>query len=207
MQVIKLPNAVFVVMQNLIKGKCQMNKNSKMLIGAIIVIVVIVGGYAIFHKSNKPMTSNSTASTTSSKSPVVSNAVLATKTNSSLGSYLTEPNGDALYTYNGDSSGVSNCTGSCLASWPAYQDKGSSTGLPSGVGTIKRTDNGETQYTYNGMPLYTFVGDSNGQVTGNGVSNFSVAKLASAESSQSSATSSSGSATPSATNSSSSNPY
>lgn len=138
------------------------------------------------HKPNKPKVTNTTASTTSSQESAVNNAVLATKTSSSLGQYLAEPNGQALYTYAGDTSGVSNCTGSCLASWPAYQDKGSTSGLPTGVSTIKRTDNGEIQYTYNGMPLYTFVSDSNGQVTGNGVSNFFVAKPAATTSSSSS---------------------
>lgn len=159
--------------------------------------------YVIFHKSNKPI-SSTTASTTSSNAPAVNNAILITKTNSSLGQYLAEPNGPPLYTYNADSSGVSNCTGSCLATWPAYQDKGSTTGLPAGVGTIKRTDNGQIQFTYNGMPLYAFVSDNNGQVNGNGVQNFTVAKPAAATSSQPASTPSS--TTPS-NSSSSGNPY
>ena len=163
-----------------------MKKSSSVAI-AILILVVIAGGvFAIFHKSNKSASSKSTASNSSSQAPAVNNAVLATKSSSSLGQYLTEPNGQALYTYGGDTSGVSNCAGSCLSSWPAYQDMGSASGLPSGVSTIKRTDNGEIQYTYNGMPLYTFAGDSNGQVTGNGVSNFTVAKPAATSSSSSS---------------------
>ena len=176
-----------------------MKKNSTMLIGIVVVLIVIVGSYAIFHKSPK-------ASVSTSSSSAVNNAVLVTRTNSSLGSYLAEPNGDPLYTYNGDSSGVSNVTGSLLASWPAYLDTGSTTGLPSGVGTIKRTDNGQMQFTYNGMPLYTFVADSSGQVTGNGVSNFSVAKPATSTSSPTTTTPSS-SSNQSTSNSSSSKPY
>lgn len=166
-----------------------MNKNSKVLIAVIVLLVIIVGGYAIFHKSKKPARPATTTSST--QAPAVNDSVLVTKTSSSLGQYLTEPSGAALYTYSADTSGVSNCTGSCLASWPAYQDKGSTTGLPANVGTIKRADNGETQYTYKGLPLYAFVGDSNGQVTGNGVSNFSVAKPAAASSASSSNSSSS----------------
>jgi predicted lipoprotein with Yx(FWY)xxD motif len=164
-----------------------MKKNSTMIIGVIVILVIIIGGYAIFHKSSKtapytaPSTtsSNTTTPSTSTNTPSttgVNNAVLTTKTSSSLGQYLADANGDSLYTFGGDTAGVSNCTGSCLASWPAYQDKGSTTGLPTNVSTIKRTDNGEIQYTYKGMPLYTFAGDSQGQVTGNGVSNFTVAK-------------------------------
>lgn len=183
-----------------------MKKNSTMLIGIIVVLLLIIGGYAIFHKSPKTTVSTSTSSQKSS-TPAVNNAVLVTKTNSSLGSYLAEPNGQALYTYGSDTSGVSNCTGSCLASWPAYQDKGTTTGLPSGVSTIKRADNSEIQYTYNGMPLYTFVGDSNGQATGNRVSNFTIAKPTATASSQATTTTPSSSSAQSSSNSSSDNPY
>lgn len=157
----------------------------------ILIIIVIVGAYALLHKSSKPTLTPSTSPQTSSNAPAVNNAVLITKTSSGFGQYLAEPNGQPLYTYGGDGNNVSNCTGSCLASWPAYQDKGSTSGLPTGVGTIKRTDNGEIQFTYKGMPLYTFVSDSNGQATGNGVSNFTLAKPAS--SSGSSNTTSNGS--------------
>jgi predicted lipoprotein with Yx(FWY)xxD motif len=149
------------------------------VIGVIIVIIIVVAGgtIALSHKKSTPVTSTSANTTTTS------DAVIVTKTSSTLGQYLATANGQALYTYGGDSSGVSKCSGSCLASWPAYQDKGATTGLPTGIGTITRTDNSDKQYTYNGMPLYTFVGDSNGAVTGNGVSNFSVAKPAATSSS------------------------
>jgi predicted lipoprotein with Yx(FWY)xxD motif len=180
-----------------------MSKNSKIALIIVVVIVVAGGAYMLLHKSNKSTTTSKAA--TSTNAPAVNNAVLITKTNSNVGQYLADPSGKALYTYNGDTSGVSNCTGSCLASWPAYVDKGSTTGLPAGVSTIKRTDNGQTQYTYNGMPLYYFVSDGSGQVTGNGVQNFSVAKPAAASSSSSS--SSTPSSSPSSSSSSSNSTY
>ncbi|HUB92874.1 MAG TPA: hypothetical protein VMB52_00030 [Verrucomicrobiae bacterium] len=165
----------------------------------IVAIVVLAGaGYILFHHSNKPTGNTTSASSTT----VVNNAVLMTKTSSNLGSYLTKPNGQPLYTYGGDSNGISNCTGSCLVSWPAYQDTGATTGLPAGVATIKRTDNGEVQFTYNGMPLYTFVGDKGGQATGNGVADFAIAKPGSSSAS-SPASSSSSSSDSSSTNGSS----
>jgi len=117
-----------------------------------------------------------------------------------------EPNGQALYTYAMDTSGVSNCTGSCISTWPAYQDKGSTTNLPAGVGVIKRSDNGEMQYTYNGKPLYTFVNDHNGQATGNGIASFSIAK-SSSSSSAAATGSSSGSQTNASYDSASGNGY
>lgn len=169
------------------------------IIGVIVVIILIVGGILIFHKSPSYKSNNSTASTNSkapasqASTPAVNNAVVLTKTDPSLGQYLTDPSGRALYFYNADTQGVSNCTGSCLANWPAYQDKGSTSNLPSGISTIKRTDNGQIQYTYNGKPLYYFVSDNGTQVTGNGVENFSLAMPAADSSSNSSTSNSSSS--------------
>ena len=162
----------------------------KVIIGVVVALIVIVGGFLAFHKSSNTTKTASTspATTSSTNSPAVNNAVLITKTASGVGSYLADPSGNTLYTYNADSSGVSNCTGSCLAAWPAYQDKGSTANLPAGVSTFKRADNGQTQYTYNGMPLYYFVSDSQGKVSGNGVENFTVAKPTTASASTSTST-------------------
>jgi predicted lipoprotein with Yx(FWY)xxD motif len=156
-----------------------MNKGTQALVGLIVLIVVVIGGYAIFHKSSKTTSYNAPAANTKSstgQAAAVNNAILTTKISSSVGSYLADPNGNTLYTYGADSSGTSNCTGSCLSTWPAYKDTGATTGLPTNVSTIKRSDNSETQYTYKGKPLYTFSSDSKGQVSGDGVNNFSVAK-------------------------------
>ena len=172
----------------------------KVIIAVIAAIIVIGGGYLIFHKSPKT-TPATTTSTTTSNAPAVNNAVLITKTNSSVGQYLADPSGKTLYTYGGDSSGASTVTGSLLASWPAYVDKGSTTNLPTGVSTIKRTDNGQIQFAYMGLPLYYFVSDSTGQVTGNGVANFQVAKPAASN------TTSTTPPSTSSNSSSSSNPY
>ena len=160
----------------------------------VIIVVVVVGGYALLHKSPKTITKSTTASSSAS---AVNNAVLTTKTSASLGQYLTGPSGKALYTYGADTSGISNCTGACLAAWPAYVDTGSTTGLPTGVSTIKRTDNGQAQYTYNGKPLYYFASDSAGQVTGNGVDSFSVATPVAAATSTPASSSSSSTSSPS----------
>src|SRR5579872_3374115 len=122
-----------------------MKKNMMVLIALVVVVVLAVGGYFIFHKTKKPASPSTTGSSSAAS---VNDSVLVTKSSSSLGKYLAEPNGMPLYNYGQDTSGVSNCSGSCLASWPAYQDKGSTANLPSGVGTLKRKDNSETQYTY-----------------------------------------------------------
>lgn len=183
-----------------------MRKGGSIIIGVIVLALLVGGGYAVFHKSSKNPVSSSSSTSSKSTVPAVNNAVVITKTDSTVGQYLADPSGNTLYTYNADTPGVSNCTGSCLENWPAYVDKGSTTDLPSGIGTITRSDNHQVQYTYNGMPLYYFTSDSKGKVTGNGVENFSVAKPAAATSSQSAPTSSP-STTSSSTNSSSSSGY
>jgi predicted lipoprotein with Yx(FWY)xxD motif len=164
-----------------------MKKNTAILIGVAVIIVLVVGGFALFHKSDNktPATTTSSAAQKTTAS-TADNAVFVTKNDSALGAYLADPSGKPLYTYDKDAANTSNCTGSCLSNWPAYQATSSSASLPSGVSTIKRTDNGQTQYTYNGMPLYYFTGDTAGNVTGNGVEIFTVAKPASSSSSSTS---------------------
>lgn len=160
-----------------------MQKKSAIVL-IIIVLIVAVGGYAIIHKSYKktPSTTYNTSNSSNSSSvssgsgTTVNNSIVLTKSNSANGNYLVDINGNTLYTYSNDTSGVSNCTGSCLSAWPPYQDIGSTANLPTNISTIKRTDDGTLQYTYKGLPLYLFTGDTKGKVNGNGVSGFYVAK-------------------------------
>jgi len=72
---------------------------------------------------------------------------------------------------------VSNCTGTCLANWPAFLAGGNAvpTGVdPSKLTTFVRAD-GTQQSAFDGHPLYYFVGDTTpGQISGQGIENFSV---------------------------------
>jgi len=154
--------------------------NSKKSLIAVIVLVVAVGLLYI-GLSNSSKTAKATpraviSSSQKTKPVVINNSIVVTKSNSKVGSYLADPQGNTLYTYSGDSNGVSNCTGSCLILWPPYTDKGSTTNLPTDFGTIKRTDNHEIQFTFKGKPLYFYAADKTGQVNGNGVGGFSVAR-------------------------------
>lgn len=139
----------------------------------IIVVVVVVAAGAVYMMQHKKSTT--AKSTTSSSSSSGSGAIISTKSGSS-GSYLVDANGAPLYTYGGDSSGVSTCTGSCVASWPAYEETASSATLPANVATITRSDDHNMQYTYKGLPLYTFASDSGSTPTGDGVGNFQLAR-------------------------------
>lgn len=157
----------------------------------LILVIVIVGliafiAWYVFNTNsdiNTTLSNADTSQTLPSKSAVkkttstpTTSEVVTTKTNSTVGQYLADANGKTLYTYGADTNGVSNCTGSCLAAWPIYSAASAPASLPTNVMLIKRTD-GTSQYAYKGMPLYYYTGDSSaGQVTGNGVNNFSVAK-------------------------------
>ena len=78
----------------------------------------------------------------------------------------------ALYTNNQDSGMNVACTGSCAAIWvplmapSSGQPTSSDQAVQTKLGTVK--SKGGSQVTFGGMPLYTFVQDSPGQVTGNG---------------------------------------
>lgn len=99
--------------------------------------------------------------------------------NSSLGKVLFTTSDMALYTYDRDTKDHSNCNGSCLSAWPALTVPKGITPTGRGVrglGVIVRS-NGERQVTWDGKPLYLFVSDTKGKVTGNGVAGFSAARL------------------------------
>ncbi|HET7387143.1 MAG TPA: hypothetical protein VFJ19_10830 [Nocardioidaceae bacterium] len=97
-------------------------------------------------------------------------------TKTSLGSVLVGKDGMTLYMYEHDAPHRSNCTGECLATWPAVGKASAGSGVKGSLlGTIKR-GNGSVQATYNGHPLYYFTGDSKkGDVTGQDLESFHVA--------------------------------
>lgn len=146
---------------------------------AVVVVVIIVAAaiiYAVVHQpATTPAPTSSRTSTQTQIKSQPSNTVIETESSARVGQYLADTNGNALYTYGGDTQGKSNCEGSCLYSWPVYSAAHAPGNLPANVSVITRSD-GSKQYAYKGLPLYTFTGDSRGQVTGDGISNFHVAK-------------------------------
>jgi predicted lipoprotein with Yx(FWY)xxD motif len=153
-----------------------MKKNTWILSGIVLIVIIIVGGYVVLHKTTKTAMTSSDSTTTTTKTPTASSTeIIQPETENGVGAYLADSNRNALYTYGADTAGVSNCSGSCVASWPIYKATVASASLPANVTVIIRSD-GMKQYAYKGMPLYTFTGDTPGKVTGNGVFNFSIAK-------------------------------
>lgn len=95
-------------------------------------------------------------------------APMVKTTETSKGQILTDAKDMALYTFDKDSRGMSNCYDTCAANWPPFMAaKGDKA---SGVYTlVKRTD-GSEQWAKDGMPLYYWVNDNKpGDVTGDGV--------------------------------------
>ena len=158
----------------------------------IVLVIIIVGliafiAWYVFHAKSDINTTLGNAESGQAQIPkqavkkpaaaatTTTSQVVTTKTSPTLGQYLADPNNKALYTYGSDTTGVSNCAGSCLTNWPIYSAASASATLPANITVIKRADGG-SQYAYKGMPLYYFTSDSAGQVTGDGIANFSVAK-------------------------------
>lgn len=87
-----------------------------------------------------------------------------------VGRVLVDSSGMALYTPNQEAHGKIACVGSCTSEWqPLEPGSGKPTAATGAgdVGVVKRPDGGR-QVTLDGMPLYTFVQDSPGQITGDG---------------------------------------
>jgi predicted lipoprotein with Yx(FWY)xxD motif len=125
--------------------------------------------------SSSGSTTSSTASTSTSSGSARTAAVVKVVTVPTYGAILTDSSGKPLYTLTGS------CTGSCASAWPALTVPVSTkptggTGVTGTLSAVKQAD-GSYQVTYNGSPLYTFVQDSSGHVTGQAVAGFSVVKV------------------------------
>ena len=102
-------------------------------------------------------------------------SVVGTKTGS-LGTFLVDGKGRALYLWEADHGATSACSGACAQAWPPLTITGTpkASGAVKGslLGTTKRAD-GSREVTYAGHPLYLFAGDSRaGQTTGEGSTGF-----------------------------------
>jgi predicted lipoprotein with Yx(FWY)xxD motif len=99
------------------------------------------------------------------------NAVVAGMTES----ILVDAKGLPLYTYKPDTPTTSQVAGQLAALWPPLTASAptAAAGIPGTLGVVATT-NGQ-QVAYNGHFLYTFIEDSPGRVTGQGVQNFFVA--------------------------------
>lgn len=89
----------------------------------------------------------------------------------SLGKIIVDGKGMTAYYYQPDlpNSGVSTCTGGCLAHWPAIT-AASSTPVVLGISAKITVITGTNQIVVNGRPIYTFAGDQKaGDTNGQGI--------------------------------------
>jgi predicted lipoprotein with Yx(FWY)xxD motif len=72
-----------------------------------------------------------------------------------------------IYTFDKDEPGKSNCVDRCLAAWPAVVAPAGA--KPIGKWTSITRADGTAQWAYEGKPVYTFVRDTEGTATGDGM--------------------------------------
>lgn len=94
--------------------------------------------------------------------PIETAATVNATGHATLGTILTDSDGNSLYLYTRDEREVSNCARTCALAWPpvlAVGDPAAGEGLSEDrIGSISRGD-GAKQVTYNGWPLYYFAPD------------------------------------------------
>jgi predicted lipoprotein with Yx(FWY)xxD motif len=133
------------------------------------VPVLAIGLAACGGNSSSSSTNGSAATSTGGVASTVS-----TKSISGVGSVLVDAKGGVLYTNNQDSGSKIACTGSCTSIWlplaapSGGQPTSDNASVKAKLGVLKGPG-GTGQVTFGGKPLYTFVQDSPGQATGNGV--------------------------------------
>lgn len=144
-----------------------MNRRRAPLLTLAAVALVAIGVAACGGSNNSSDSASAAANTTAGGSDTVS-----TKSISGVGTVLVDSQGQALYTNKQDSGMNVACTGSCTAIWvplmapSSGQPTSSDQAVQAKLGMVK--SNGGSQVTFGGKPLYSFVQDSPGQVTGNG---------------------------------------
>jgi predicted lipoprotein with Yx(FWY)xxD motif len=119
-----------------------------------------------------PHASTSTAHLVNTTQPTLHTTTTQVGTKSET--VLVNAKGLPVYYYQADTAKKSQVSGVLAQLWPALVSaKPTATGVKGKVASVKQADG--RQVTYNGHFLYTFVDDSPGHVTGQGVSNFFVA--------------------------------
>ena len=72
-----------------------------------------------------------------------------------------------IYTFDRDEPGKSNCLDRCIMAWPAVTAPAGA--RPVGKWTIIARADGSMQWAFDAKPVYTFIRDSEGTATGDGM--------------------------------------
>jgi predicted lipoprotein with Yx(FWY)xxD motif len=144
-----------------------LRRNSILILASVPLIAI---GLAACGSSNS---SSGSAAASNASSTTAAPGTVSVKSISGTGTVLVDSKGNALYTNNQDSGSKVACSGSCAKIWvplaapSSGQPTSSDSSVQAKLGAVMTPD-GTSQVTYGGKPLYTFVSDSPGQVTGNG---------------------------------------
>jgi len=136
-----------------------------------LIAVLISGGLALAACGSSKSSSQPSASSGVTPSPVVRVATVT-----GLGPVLVDANGYVVYLFEPDKQGSPTCTGGCLQIWPSVKPGASGAAAGSGaeaalVGTVSASSG--SQVTYNRWPLYTYTQDPGpGRASGEGVDSF-----------------------------------
>ncbi len=131
------------------------------------------GGSSLYGSPRGKSASGSSATRVTPANEATVTAVKAT-VQGTPESILVDARGLPLYIYKLDTASTSNVTGRLAALWPPLVANTPTARGANGALTSMQTASGK-QVSYNGHFLYTFVDDSPGKVTGQGVQNFFVA--------------------------------
>jgi predicted lipoprotein with Yx(FWY)xxD motif len=144
-------------------------RNPRLTVSVVVIaLLVAIGVFSITAATN-----NQTHSPASGSGATTIHTATATVGGQSE-SILVDAKGDPLYTYKPDTATTSRVPGQLAALWPPVVSTTPTISGAQGTVTSVATTNGN-QVSYNGHFLYSFVDDSPGHVTGQGVQDFFVA--------------------------------
>lgn len=104
----------------------------------------------------------------SSGSDPAGGAALDTQSIEGAGTVYVDSDGRAVYVTEQEKAGDVLCVDACLDAWmPVAAESGEPTG---DFGSVTRPDDGSSQLTWQGSPVYTFVPEQAGEVTGDNLS-------------------------------------
>ena len=147
-------------------------KKTLLIVVALLVVAVVVYTQRQVLRSmmSGPAPTPMAKVTTAPTAAMPSNNIYMTKTDATKGAYLTDFAGMTLYTFDKDTTGVSNCYNGCAKAWPVYTSGATAQKeFPAHISVITRTD-GSKQFAWDGKPLYYYATDTKaGDMTGDGV--------------------------------------
>ena len=148
------------------------HRQNAMFSGAVALSSFFALGAGVAAGAATPPASRSTTHLASATQPILHTTT--TQVGTMTETVLVNAKGLPLYYYKADTAKKSQVSGVLAQLWPALVSaKPRASGVKGKVASVKQAAG--PQVTYNGHFLYTFVDDSPGHVTGQGVSNFFVA--------------------------------